>query len=216
MPERPNRDAVERVRSCALLLYLSRQANTERANRLLTEADLMRAARRPGPTFPAVLRPSLNGWLIYQVRDCLAVVHEAALGEVVSFLNAEGRSPGGLLASEVVGQLLSDGPAFRRLWTDLGLPGTLGDLRDIRIADLARDDRGGMLRTTTRNSEAFGGGMVGLMNGSSSRHGGATVGVFCCSCPSPGCCQTDGQDRAYERRRLYSTGFRSGVAVAWV
>ena len=138
MPKRPICDAVERVRSCALLLYISRQTNRERSNRLLTEADLLRAARRPGETFPAVLRPSLDGWLIYQVRDCLAVVHEAALGEVVSFLNTEGRSPGGLLASEVIGQLLSDGPAFRRLWTDLGLPGTLGDLRNIRIADLAK------------------------------------------------------------------------------
>ena len=129
MPEKPSRDAVERVRSCALLLYLSRQGSTEHSNRLLTEAELMRAARLPGQTFPAVLRPSLDGWLIYQVRDCLAVVHEAALGEVVSFLNAEGRSPGGLLAGEVIGQLLADGPPFRRLWTDLGLPGTLGDLR---------------------------------------------------------------------------------------
>ena len=138
MPERPDRDAVERVRSCALLLYLSRQASTERSIRLLTEVDLMRAARRPGQSFPAVLRPSLDGWLIYQVRDCLAVVHEAALGEVVSFLNSEGRNPGGLPAREVVGELLSDGSAFRRLWTDLGLPGTLGDLRGFRIADLAR------------------------------------------------------------------------------
>ena len=138
IPERPDRDAVERVRSFALLLYLSRQANTERPNRLLAEVELMRAARRPGQTVPAVLRPSLDGWLVYQVRDCLAVVHEAALGEVVSFLNSEGRSPGGLLAREVVGELLSDGPSFRRLWNDLGLPGTLGDLRSSRIADLAK------------------------------------------------------------------------------
>lgn len=138
MPEKPDRDAVERVRSCALLLYLSRQGSTGRSNRLLTEADLMRAARLPGQIFPAVLRPSLDGWLVYQVRDCLAVVHEAALGEVVSFLYSEGRGAGGLLASEVVGELLSDVSAFRRLWTDLGLPGTLGGLREIQVADLAK------------------------------------------------------------------------------
>ena len=137
IPAIPKRDAVERVRTCALLLYLSRNRNTEGASGLLTEAALMRAARQPRQAFPEVLRHSLDGWLIYQVRDCLAVVHEAALGEVVSFLNSEGRSPGGRLGSEVIGELLSYGSVFSRLWTDLGFPGTLGSLRNIRIADLA-------------------------------------------------------------------------------
>ena len=138
MPESPNRNAVERVRTCALLLYLSRYRNTEGSKGLVTEAELMSAARHPGQSFPKVLRRSLDGWLLYQIRDCLAVVHEAALGEVVSFLNSEGRSPGGRLGREVVGGLLSDGAAFTRLWRDLGLPGTLGSLRDLQIADLAK------------------------------------------------------------------------------
>ena len=138
IPESPNRDAVERVRTCALLLYLSRYRNTEGSNGLVTEAELMSAARQPGPSFPEVLRRALDGWLLYQVRDCLAVVHEAALGEVVSFLNSEGHSPGGVLGREVVGELLSYGSAYNRVWTDLGLPGTLGSLGDIRIADLAK------------------------------------------------------------------------------
>ena len=153
MPENPNTDAVERVRSCALLLYLSRHRGEEGLEGLLTEADLMRAARQFPGEFPKVLRRSLDGWLIYQVRDCLAVVHEAVLGEVVSFLNSEGRSASGLLGREVVGALLSDGSAFIRLWEDLGLPGKLGSLRDVRVNDLARvvDD------ACTNEAEEFGG-----------------------------------------------------------
>lgn len=137
MPVTPTRDAVERIRTCALLLHLSRNRNSERAKGLLVEEELMRAARQPRQSFPEVLRHSLDGWLTYQVRDCLAVVHEAGLGEVVNFLNSEGRRPGGRLGNEVIGELLSNGPAFNRLWKDLGLPGTLGNLRDIGIADLA-------------------------------------------------------------------------------
>ena len=137
IPAIPRRDAVERVRTCALLLYLSWNRNTEGSSGLLTEAELMRAARQPRQAIPEVLRHSLDGWLIYQVRDCLAVVHEAVLGEVVSFLNSEGRSPGGRLGSEVIEELLINGSVFSQLWTDLGFPGTLGSLRNIRIADLA-------------------------------------------------------------------------------
>lgn len=113
----------------------------------------MRAARHPPPACPEVLRPALDGWLIYQVRDCLAVVHEAALGEVVSFLNSEGRSEGGRLGREVVGELLSDRTPFSRLWTDLGLPGTLGSLGKTRIADLAK----AMEEACSDEVEEFGG-----------------------------------------------------------
>ena len=138
IPARPAQDAVERVRSFALLLYLSREHTPERSDRLLTEAQLFRAARLPRQAFPEVLRHSLDGWLLYQVRDCLAVVHEAALGEVVSLLNSEGNKPEGHLAGEVVARLMSDRGSSSRLWTDLGLSGTLGDLRKVRLADLAR------------------------------------------------------------------------------
>ena len=138
MPTTPAGGAFERVRTCALLLYLLRNRNTEGANGSLTEAEVMQAARQPRQSFPEVLRHSLDGWLTYQVRDCLAVVHEAALGEIVSFLNSEGHKSGGRLAGEVIGELLSNGSEFRQLWTDLGFPGSLASLRDIRFADLAR------------------------------------------------------------------------------
>ena len=63
--------------------------------------QLLLALFQPGQAFPDVLRRSLDGWLMYQVRDSLAVAHEAALGEVVSFLNSEGSSMGGWLGGEV-------------------------------------------------------------------------------------------------------------------
>ena len=138
IPESPSRrDAVERVRTCALLLQLSRYRNAEGSKGLVTEAEFMSAARQPEQSFPEVLRRALDGWLLYQVRDCLAVVHEAALGEVVAHLNSEGDGPGGVLGTEVVAELLSYESAFDRVWTDLGLPGTLGNLEDTRLADLA-------------------------------------------------------------------------------
>ena len=137
VPESPIRHAVERVRTCALLLHLTRHRNAEGSNGLVTEADLMGAARQPGQSFPEAFRRALDGWLLYQVRDCLAVVHEAALGEVVAHLKSGGDGPGGMRGKEVVEGLLSYGSMFDRVWTDLGLPGTLGRLDDVRLADLA-------------------------------------------------------------------------------
>ena len=138
LPERPKSAEVERVRTCAFLLHLARHRDMKGSDGSLTEAVVMRAVRQSHEQFPKVLRSSVDGWLLYQVRDCLAVVHEAALGEVITSLNSGRRNGESRLSRDVISEMLSDGSAFDRLWTDLGLPGTLGNLHDIRITDLAK------------------------------------------------------------------------------
>jgi hypothetical protein len=117
LPESPYASEIERVRTYALLLHLAKER--EDLGRPLGEEDVMLAAGRPGFEPHPSLLPALDGWLIYQIRDSLAVAHEAALGEVVSALGA---SSGGMHKDRVIQELLRDATRLRDLWTDLGLP----------------------------------------------------------------------------------------------
>ena len=215
IPESPNRDAVERVRTCALLLYLSRYRYTEGSNGLVTEAELMSAARQPGPSFPEVLRRALDGWLLYQVRDCLAVVHEAALGEVVSFLNSAGHSPGGVLGQRGRGRAVE---LRVRVQPSVDRPRASWNTRKPRRypnRGLGEDCGARHARTGLWSPEVFGDGMGSSTNGSSLRRGGAMVAGSCCCFRWRGSCQICGRDGAYGRKGLSSTGSPLGEVVVW-
>lgn len=77
LPTSPRASELERLRTYSLLLHLAAELSSQSAQRVVREGDLMQAARRAGYEVPDVLRPALDGWLLYQVRDCLAVAHEA-------------------------------------------------------------------------------------------------------------------------------------------
>ena len=107
MPSKPI-DAAERRRlqNYTLLLWLG-QTN----ERVIDEFDVFEAAERPPEGLPACLTATLDGWLAYIVRDCLAVCHEAVFAAVmrhVDVVYALRRAPA--FANDVVAVLAAAAP----------------------------------------------------------------------------------------------------------
>lgn len=103
-PVNPIDDAERRrITTLALLLWLA-----ARKQAWIDQSDLFDAAREPPARVPNAFKTALDGWLDYQIRDVIAVTHEAVmdavLGEVDS-LSTPRRAPA--LASDVVAALLS-------------------------------------------------------------------------------------------------------------
>ena len=123
-PIEPLDSEVERLRTYALLLNLAGELG-----RVPTEEDVFKMVSEVTNDVPPVLLPSVDGWLVYQVRDALAVAHEVALAEVVKFLEAEPAATGRSMPARLVMQRLLEDPApFLALWGDLGLPNGDKDL----------------------------------------------------------------------------------------
>lgn len=107
MPSEPV-DAAERrrLRNYALLLWLAK--TNERS---IEEGDIFQAAQRPPEGLPSCLTTTIDGWLIYVVRDCLAVCHEAVFGAVMRQVDRDHairNAPA--LTNEVVAALVAAAP----------------------------------------------------------------------------------------------------------
>lgn len=100
IPERPHPEEVPRVATYAALLALAGSLG-----RVPVADDLLRAAAAPDAALPDVLRPGLDGWLEYLVRDCLAFCHEAAFHAVINALESRGGAAGPVDSAEVLGHL---------------------------------------------------------------------------------------------------------------
>lgn len=118
---RPLRKEINRIGVYTLFLELA-----NRHGRLPTEEDVFTAALDPDPNMPDVLIPILDGYLWYLIRDVLAVIHEAVLGEVCSELGGydEAVASNRVISSVMSGQvnkalqmfgLLSEGESFEQL-----------------------------------------------------------------------------------------------------
>lgn len=104
MPEAPLSSAEwRRLRHYALMLWL-----TQAEDRPIEEADIFEAAQRPPAGLPASLAASLDGFLAFVVRDCLAVCHEyvfaAVMREVDSVFQERASAA---LSSEVIASLVA-------------------------------------------------------------------------------------------------------------
>lgn len=107
VPSKPI-DAAERrrLRNYALLLWL---AQTKEGP--VEEDDVFEVARRPPEGLPSCLAATVDGWLAYLVRDCLAVCHEAVFGAVMRRVDRDHairNAPA--LANEVVAALVASAP----------------------------------------------------------------------------------------------------------
>ena len=72
-------DEKRRIATLALLLWISAKKKS-----LIDKSDLFDAAREPPRLIPAAFMPALDGWLDYQIRDVLAVAHEAVMHAVMT------------------------------------------------------------------------------------------------------------------------------------
>jgi hypothetical protein len=133
LPPNPVDDTERRrMATFALLLWLAAKKKS-----LIGEGDLFGAARDPPRAIPHVFNVTLDGWLDYQIRDVLAVAHEAvmeAVMEEVDFSSARRRAPA--LASDVTAALLNAIEAHNGALREIGLLGKTESIRRVRFAEI--------------------------------------------------------------------------------
>jgi hypothetical protein len=104
MPSSPEKEEWHRLETYALLLWLTGEKAAE-----VGEDDVFEAALEPPLAIPASLRPILDGWLKYIIRDVLAVTHEAVFESIMQQVDVQSAARGGpALAADVVASLLTD------------------------------------------------------------------------------------------------------------
>jgi hypothetical protein len=105
MPVEPVDDAERnRLSNYSLLLWL-----TQEKKGAVDESDVFAAASELPRSLPDGLRPILDDWLEYIVRDVLAVTHEAVFGAVMRQIDVASAARGApALAADVVAALLND------------------------------------------------------------------------------------------------------------
>jgi hypothetical protein len=93
-PTAPGASASRRMATYGLLLSIADEKDAPpRDGRL--DGDLLRLARSPEATNREPFVEVLNGWLLYQVRDAIAVSHEAVLAAIYSALRDQAPSGSG-------------------------------------------------------------------------------------------------------------------------
>jgi hypothetical protein len=101
LPENPLRKELPRVATYATLLSRSKSLV-----RMINVDDFFSAAADPDYAAPLILRPTLDGWLIYLCRDALAFSHEVVLEEVMKSLEARGGATRSVPSPEALGALV--------------------------------------------------------------------------------------------------------------
>jgi hypothetical protein len=133
LPPDPEDDAERRrIATFALLLWLSAKKKSS-----VDETDLFEAAREPPRAVPTVFKPALDGWLDYQIRDVLAVTHEAVMAAVMAEVDlsaARRRAPA--LASDVIVGLLAATDDHNDALREIGLLGNTESVRRMRLSDI--------------------------------------------------------------------------------
>lgn len=134
LPVRPL-DAAERDRlaTLATLLWLSSEFGEK-----TTEDALFDAAHEPPKNIPSVLRQTLNGWLIYVVRDGLAVAHEAVFDTTMREVDAAVASHGAPApASEIVSAILNSTDDHDEQLRTLKLISKSESIRDLSFQEIS-------------------------------------------------------------------------------
>jgi hypothetical protein len=129
MPLAPVDDAERRrLATFALLLWLA-----DRKKEWISQDDLFHTAREPPRSAPPAFRPALDGWLDYQIRDVLAVTHEAVMEAV---MDEVARHRGPARSSDVVAALLNATGDHDDALHELGLLEGTESVRDMGFADI--------------------------------------------------------------------------------
>lgn len=116
VPETPLPDERARLASYGLLMHLA-----ESLQHQPTEDDLFKAALDPEGLVPSELRPVLDGWLRYLIRDLLAVSHEVVLQQVTDAIERLGPNGNGIDAGELIEGLLAHVDDHKEVLRDAGL-----------------------------------------------------------------------------------------------
>jgi hypothetical protein len=117
MPVHPEDDEWQRLRTYALLLWLSKKEG-----KTIEEDDLFAAALKLPPELPVCMRTILDDWLKYIIRDSLAVTHEAVFEAVMHEVDAKTAARGApARAEDVVAAILSAEEEHEEVLREFGL-----------------------------------------------------------------------------------------------
>lgn len=116
LPERPLPAELPRVATNAMLLSVAGALG-----RAPVVDDIFRVVADPDASLQPALRPTLDGWLYYLVRDTLAYCHEAVLDQVIRELETRGGDRRQVASEEVVAALVAAADEHAATLKKLGL-----------------------------------------------------------------------------------------------
>jgi DNA-binding transcriptional ArsR family regulator len=102
LPEHPLPAELPRVATNAMLLSVAGALG-----RTPTVDDIFHVAADPDASLQPALRPTLDGWLYYLVRDALAYCHEAVLDQVIRELESRGGTRKQVRSEEIIAALVA-------------------------------------------------------------------------------------------------------------
>lgn len=152
LPLQPRLETSEprRLATFATLLWLANEISA-----IPTEETLFEAAHNPPAGAPAILRRTLNGWLVYAVRDLLAVAHEAVFEATMSEVDAAMAERGAPApAAEVISRMLGAIDDFDEQLRVLHLLSKAESVRDISFETVAQ-----RVQKRCRQNASFEGGL---------------------------------------------------------
>ncbi len=131
IPNKPiNQTEIYRVATYSLLLQLSANKKS-----IPKPSDVFMTSIDPAPNLPEVFQAVLDGWLLFTVRDMLAIVHESILKWVVDLLPTDKRKYK-TTASDVIGELLSNESEINHTLKELGILKMNESFQDLRYRDI--------------------------------------------------------------------------------
>lgn len=116
LPPAPKGAEMPRTASYALLLWLA-----DRDGGDINEWTLFQEAVSPSQDLPAVLLPLVDQWLLYLVRDTLAVCHERVLEAIHATILQRATEAGWVRTDEVLESLVGDDDALVAHLSECGI-----------------------------------------------------------------------------------------------
>jgi len=141
LPDKPNPPAFQngridenrRMGAYSLLLSLAQRCECELADKHLWEAAIS------GPEYlPQHLNEVLDGWLVYLMRDMLAVVHEKCLDLALKRVPPYEEDNTGIEISRLLSELVSDPNDMSDTLSNLGLLRSEESLQELRFCELEK------------------------------------------------------------------------------
>ncbi len=146
IPKKPIDQAeIYRIATYSLLLQLSSKKKTKPK-----PSDVFMASIDPAANLPEFLQSVLDGWLLFTVRDMLAIVHEAVLEWVVNLLPTD-KKKYTTTCTEIITQLLSHKKEINSTLKEYGLLKTNESYMDLCYKDIVSRCKSRILKPIISN-----------------------------------------------------------------
>jgi len=124
---------ISRVVSYTVLLKLAKELN-----KIPNEQDFFNFIRETNSYINDTTQKTINGWLVYHVRDMITAVHEAVLYEFVEKLRIRQEQNESTHISQIIDDLLNATDDFKEVFQEIGFKYD-HEIFDITITELSTD-----------------------------------------------------------------------------